>query len=71
MQHMQIAAGLGAPPTAQWPRLHYMVQGIKRLQPSSPRRVWLPITPVILMSLCRVWSTGQVESPYNAQQHAA
>ena len=67
IRYMQIAAGLGAPPTEHWPRLHYTVRGIKRLQPSSPRRVRLPITPAILMRLCRVWMTGQVESPYNAR----
>ena len=67
VRHLQIEAGFGAPSTPEWPRLHYTVRGIKRLQSRSPRQTRLPITPGILEALCRVWSSGQLKNPYNVR----
>lgn len=67
IRHLQICAGLGAPVTAQWPRLHYTVRGIKRSGAGNPKKPRLPITPAILNGLCRVWSAGKVETGYDAR----
>lgn len=67
LRFTQIALGLGTPPTSQWTRLHYTVRGIKRLHPGSSRKTRLPVTPDILMGLCRTWSAGHIESPYDAR----
>lgn len=67
IRHFQICAGLGAPTTDQWQRLHYTVRGIKRSRSDTPGRPRLPITPEILTGLCRVWSTGKVETAYDAR----
>lgn len=67
LRHLQIAVGLGAPPTSQWPRLYYTLRGVKRSVQKSPQRVRLPITPAILRRLCAIWSSGQVEDPFMAR----
>ena len=54
VRHWHIEAGFGSP---QWPRLHYVSQGIKRHHAGSPRQAQLPITPDIL----RVWAEGLLE----------
>lgn len=63
---LQITAGMGQPPRENWPRLHYVVRGIKRLQADSPHRTRLPITADVLLTLGRTWSAGSLENPYNA-----
>ena len=60
IRHWQIASGLGAPPRDQWPRLHYTLRGVSRLQSKSSRRSRLPITPDILLKLAAVWAGGLV-----------
>ena len=54
---MQIANGMDDPFTASWPKLEYVLKGIKRVQAekgvaSKPR---LPVTPGILNKIREVW----------------
>ena len=67
VRHWHIEAGFGTPPTSQWPRLHYVLRGIKRNYAGSPRRARLPITPNILLALLRVWVEGQLEPEFDAR----
>ena len=55
LRHLQIAAGLQAPPLSSWPWLPYVLRGIKRSQAPSGR-IRLPITSSVLMQLLQVWS---------------
>ena len=52
----QISLGGPDPSISSLPRLHYVIKGIRRSQPSHtcPRR--LPITPAILLALHSIWS---------------
>ena len=56
-RHLQITAGLADPfAGAQWPRLAYVLKGIKRDQSkSSQTRPRLPITPEILEKIQATW----------------
>ena len=65
--HWHIEAGFGSPPTSQWPRLHYVLHGIKRHHADSPRRSCLPVTPHILSAVFAVWVEGQLESEFKAR----
>ena len=60
---MQIASGLDDPFAAHWPRLEYVLKGIKRDQAekgtkSVPR---LPVTPLILRKLKAVWDCSALD----------
>ena len=56
LRHYQISAGLSDPFTAgSFPRLHYIVKGIRREVGSQSKRR-MPITPPILRGLLSVWS---------------
>lgn len=55
LRHLQIAAGLQAPPQSFWAWLQYVIRGIKCSQSPSPR-VRLPITASILGQLLNVWT---------------
>lgn len=64
LRHLQVSAGLPAPNRTEWPRLQYVLKGIRRSQPSNsqPR---LPITIPILRKLLEVWAAdphGDYES---------
>lgn len=54
---MHIAEGLADPFISAMPRLHYVVNGVKRTQSEEGKgsRVRLPITPEILRKLKTVW----------------
>uniref|UniRef100_A0A1X7VKM6 Core-binding (CB) domain-containing protein n=1 Tax=Amphimedon queenslandica TaxID=400682 RepID=A0A1X7VKM6_AMPQE len=54
LRHLQIAAGLQAPPTDSWPWLHYVTRGIKRSQCLS-NRTCFPITASIMRQLREYW----------------
>lgn len=55
LRHLQIAAGLPAPPMNTWPWLHYVTRGIKRSQGPS-NRARLPITSSVMRQLREYWS---------------
>ena len=56
LRHLQISAGLPNPFTQDaFPRLTYVLRGLKRTSPSQPDKR-LPITPEILEILRRHWS---------------
>ena len=46
IRHLQVSAGMDAPNRAEWPRLPYVLKGIRRTQDSAPRPR-LPITTEI------------------------
>ena len=48
--------GLPDPSFSSFPRLSYLLKGIRRSIPSSPRAKRLPITPDILKTMHMVWS---------------
>ncbi len=64
IRYLQIESGLGDPfAKASWPRLEYVLKGIKRNQAetgvkSKPR---LPITPTILKKLKSVWEPNAAQ----------
>ena len=53
---MQISRGFGDIFASSFPRLQYVLRGVKRLQGSHSKRQRLPITPDILRELHRHWS---------------
>ena len=60
VRYAQIAAGFKNPFSTPWPRLEYVLKGVKRDQAErgvkpKPR---LPISPAILRKLRQVWSTS-------------
>ena len=61
-RHLQIMAGLPDPSFASFPRLDYVLKGLKRLLPGSSRLKRLPITPGHLRQLRAVWSKTPVPS---------
>ena len=67
IRHWHIEAGFGSPPTSLWPRLHYVLRGVKRQQAGALKRTRLPITPDILTALFKVWAEGQMEPEFEAR----
>ena len=63
LRHLQIAEGLGNPfLPGSFPRLEYILKGIKHTPSAQSKETRLPITPPILRSLWSVWS-AQVNDP--------
>ena len=60
----QIAMGLGDPHISEWPRLGYVVRGMKKMTASRAARPRLPITPSILRQLRGVW--GAMADRFNS-----
>lgn len=57
LRHFQISAGLPDPFTSSFPRLEYVLKGIKRTQSKSASQDQrLPITPTILRQIRSTWS---------------
>ena len=59
VRHLQIAAGFAAIHRCEWPRLQYVIKGIRRSGDCTSKRVRLPITAEILHSLYTVWSEAE------------
>ena len=60
LRHLQISSGLPNPFTLDsFPRLTYVLRGIKRTAPSQPNKR-LPITPEILRLIWHQWSTPPI-----------
>ena len=56
LRHLQIEAGLGDPyAPGAFPRLEYVLKGVKQTPSGQARPARLPITPVILRGLKSVW----------------
>ena len=66
VRHLQISAGLNPTIRTLWPRLQYILRGIKRSQDALPQRVRLPVTVDVMRSLQAVWARAPAESQYNA-----
>ena len=66
LRHLTISAGLDPPLRATWPRLQYVLRGIKRTQDSASHRVRLPITAEIMRQLQNVWSNAPAVDQYQA-----
>ena len=66
VRHLQIAAGFAAIHRCEWPRLQYVIKGIRRSGDCTSKRVRLPITAEILHSLYTVWSEGPLKNTYEA-----
>ena len=66
IRHLQISAGCEAVSRAGFPRLQYILKGISRLQPSSPRSR-LPITGQVMRALLLAWSSGVIAEEYDAR----
>ena len=60
LRYLQIVAGGRDPHPGEFPRLQYAVRAVRRLNPSRSRPLRLPITPAILRSLHRAWSSPPV-----------
>ncbi len=60
VRHLHIGEGLGDPFLSPWPKLHYVLRGVKRSQGDCDKRVRLPITPPLLHRMKEVWN-GQAE----------
>ena len=56
LRFVQISMGFPDPSFSSFPRLSYLLKGIHRSIPSSPRAKRLPITPAILKTMHTVWS---------------
>ena len=56
VRHLQISRGFGDIFASSFPRLQYVLRGVRRLQGSHSKRQRLPITPDILRALHRHWS---------------
>ena len=67
LRHFQIAAGLDPTLRSAWPRLQYVLRGIKRSSDLSPLRVRLPITTSILLRLKEVWDRAPASDRYKAK----
>lgn len=67
LRHLQISAGLEPVLRSSWPRLQYVLRGIKRSCDASPARVRLPVTAEIMRRLQHVWSGWTAEKGYEAR----
>lgn len=56
VRHLQIECGCGDPRVESMPRLELILRGVKREQAGVEKRTRLPITPLVLERLHRVWS---------------
>ena len=61
LRFFQIRAGLPDPSLTSFPRLTYVLKGIRRLTPTHQQHHRLPITIELLLALHRVWSTPPVQ----------
>ena len=64
LRYTQIAMGLGDPHMSEWPKLGYVIRGFKK-RATAKQRPRLPITPVILRQLKRVWEA--MEDSFNGR----
>jgi len=65
LRHMQIEAGLGNPFIAgSFPRLEYVLKGIKHTPSAQARPPRLPITPPILRGLKSAWAAQAANPDY-------
>ena len=60
LRFYQISVGLPDPSIASFPRLTYLLKGIRKHSPDHVRSRRLPITPDILRSVHTVWSQGSM-----------
>ena len=58
LRFYQISSGLPDPSSSSFPRLSYVLKGIRKLTPGHSRARRLPITPDLLRKLHAVWSRG-------------
>ena len=58
LRFYQISSGLPDPSSSSFPRLSYVLKGIRKLAPGHSRARRLPITPDLLRKLHAVWSRG-------------
>lgn len=65
LRHLQISAGLPSTTRSDWPRLQYVLKGIKRSQPQSGKQR-LPITSAVMSLLRTTWATG-IESDFETR----
>ncbi len=63
IRYTQITLGLGDPHISEWPRLSYVVRGMKKRTAHYARRPRLPITPAILRQLRSAWE--KLANPLN------
>ncbi len=73
IRHWQVAEGHGDPGIGQMPKLEQLMKGIRRAQASGTRgteKPKLPITPLLLRKMRRVWQSDSVE-PSNDMLWAA
>ena len=61
-----MAAGLDPAIRSAWPRLQYVLRGIKRAQDSAPSRVRLPVTASIMLHLKQAWNVAPTSNRYKA-----
>ena len=66
LRHFQISSGLSDPHIHLWPKLEYVLKGVKRAQAMAPSsaKPRLPITPAILRKLREVWLSSPVSRDY-------
>ena len=58
VRHLQIVNGLPDPSLSSFPRLDYVLRGVRRsVPPARPRNTRLPITPELLRAIHRAWSS--------------
>ena len=72
-RHLQIMSGQGDPLREKMPLLEYVLRGIKSEQAKrfpTAQRVWLPITPDVLVRIRRVWER-HCKDPDNTMLWAA
>ena len=56
VRHLQVACGEGDPRVESMPLLELIFRGSRREQVGYSKRTSLPITPLILEQLCRLWN---------------
>ena len=66
VRHLQVVAGLPPMLRNQWPRLQYLLRGVKRSQDSAPNRVRLPITAPIMQQLQAAWARAPPAQQFEA-----
>ena len=66
VRHLQISVGLNPTLHASWPRLQYVLRGVKRSQDTAPQRVRLPVTVVVMHQLLAVWAHTPVSRQFDA-----
>lgn len=61
LRFYQVHSGLPDPSLSTFPRLTYVLKGIRRISPEHKRKHRLHITMHLLIALHRVWSTPPVK----------